>query len=484
MHAPSVEEAREVCTPRGSLCSFQEAALLFGESGKNLEEPALASDGSREMVAGEVTLPVQSLIWKEEFTQELPQQEAKQLTESPVGLFLQVGLFLAVAIMGALVPQVTSYTKEQSRFDPNLGHRIDCSATNCKKEIPYHASVQVTLESLVSLLLGLGFTYALASGDKARAVRNAFRAERMAMSVPIAFFYAVGDLSQIFLIGATDGAFFLITSQLKLFGTAIVTKLVLAKDQTQVQWIILLTITLVCFLYSFTDNEKSSLVEISSFVTTDKTNMTKVTCDTQPCLAKPLKTRADATEVGMALAVLKTVLSALNAVLTERAFKAVPSEPIWVNQLQLKVCSVPFAVAFVLIKGMFFCGADKGFSKGACVQETGPFMGFGHKILIMVMCQAFQNFVVGLVYKKMNAVVKCLANAQSLWIGYFISVYILQDKTMEVELLLMVFLMVLLVIAYSLAKAAPAPSPAQQQQLLRPRSNGPVEMRQPMNAGA
>lgn len=69
----------------------------------------------------------------------------------------------------------------------------------------------------------------------------------------------------------------------------------------------------------------------------------------------------------------------------------------------------------------------------------------------------FNNFVLGLVYKEINAVVKYLAYAQSLWVTYLINL-LLVGAAFNLDLFFVVLLLVLLVIAYSFAKVAPAPA--------------------------
>merc|ERR1712048_1427508 len=97
---------------------------------------------------------------------------------------------------------------------------------------------------------------------------------------------------------------------------------------------------------------------------------------------------------------------------------------------------------------MLLCG------KGSCIQDLdeGPFQGWTWKVSLLVVAQIFNNFLIGMVYKYVDAVVKYLAYAQSLWITYIINIIML-GVAFYLDLFLVVVVLVLVVIAYSLSKA-------------------------------
>ena len=57
----------------------------------------------------------------------------------------------------------------------------------------------------------------------------------------------------------------------------------------------------------------------------------------------------------------QVLLASFNAVLTERAFKSAPDEPIWVNQTQLQLTALPVR------RGSWSapCGAERGRAEGS-----------------------------------------------------------------------------------------------------------------------
>eukprot|EP00928_Gymnodinium_smaydae_P040104 TRINITY_DN27254_c0_g1_i2.p1 TRINITY_DN27254_c0_g1~~TRINITY_DN27254_c0_g1_i2.p1 ORF type:complete len:123 (+),score=14.96 TRINITY_DN27254_c0_g1_i2:67-435(+) len=87
--------------------------------------------------------------------------------------------------------------------------------------------------------------------------------------------------------------------------------------------------------------------------------------------------------------------------------------------------------------------------------------GWSARNLVLLAAQVGNNFVLGLVYKKINAVAKYLAYAQSLWIGYLINItMIYPGAPFHLDLFMVILILVLQVIAYSFAKATPAPAEA------------------------
>merc|ERR1719210_617408 len=81
------------------------------------------------------------------------------------------------------------------------------------------------------------------------------------MTAPIAILYGIGDVIQLIAIGYSSAAFFIVVSQLKLLGTALMTLVIFRRNQTVVQWLVLVAVTITCILYCDTTarNDNSSL---------------------------------------------------------------------------------------------------------------------------------------------------------------------------------------------------------------------------------
>merc|ERR1719163_1883324 len=93
---------------------------------------------------------------------------------------------------------------------------------------------------------------------------------------------------------------------------------------------------------------------------------------------------------------------------------------------------------------------------GTCAQDVGVFNEtWTWKVTLLVLGQILNNFVIGLVYKYVDAVVKYLAYAQSLWITYIVNIIML-GVAFFFDLFLVVMVLVMVVIAYSLSKAPAA----------------------------
>jgi len=414
---------------RASVKPLIDAAELFGTNvGCDEGDQALPDDGTGMVVEGKIAFERRESIFTEDLLDKLDETQKAKLVNSSEGKLFQGSVFILTAVMGALVPLATQYSKDypstykkeveggwQTESCAGLEHTIK----ECGQAMLYAPTVQLFLESMFSLSVGLAITHVV-SGKPG--IESCFKVDRLKMTAPIAFIYAVGDLIQLVIIGRTSASFFIIVGQLKLIGVAILTQLVLGRGQTTVQWLMLLAITLVSFLY----------------------------CDLE--MAHQGRGGGEVAFVGLVGSLAKVFLSAFNSVLTERAFKAAPNEAIWVNQVQLKLCSVPFSLMFVILTDLLYCSGD------TCLLRAGPFHDMGLKVALLTLTQAIQNFVVGLVYKKVNAVVKYLATAQSLWIVYVAGV-LLAGGTLYFDLSCVVVLMVVVVIAYSMAKATPPPKP-------------------------
>merc|ERR1712039_1025677 len=89
----------------------------------------------------------------------------------------------------------------------------------------------------------------------------------------------------------------------------------------------------------------------------------------------------------------------------------------------------------------------------------GVLHGMGWKVVGLLAFQILNALVIGLMYKKIDSVVKYLAYAQSLWLTYFLNMA-MHGVPFFLELFLLVVLLVLLVIAYALAAQNPAVAPA------------------------
>jgi len=144
-----------------------------------------------------------------------------------------------------------------------------------------------------------------------------------------------------------------------------------------------------------------------------------------------------------------------------------------VNQVQLKICSAPFSFVLLAVQHGVFCSHERN---DCLFSDQGFFDGWTYKNGVLLVAQVLNNFVLGLVYKKVNAVVKYLAYAQSLWITYLINIAML-GVPFNIDLFLVVWILVAVVIAYSFAKVSPAPCPTSTQADSRS-----LELREPLGA--
>merc|ERR1719324_1840549 len=103
-----------------------------------------------------------------------------------------------------MIPLATEFTKT---IPPT------CGEAKCRGYLAYVPELAVVMEACLSLSVGLLMTAALSGRD---GLAMCFRAERLAQTAPVAFFYAAGDLVQLMAIGATSATFFLIVGQTKL----------------------------------------------------------------------------------------------------------------------------------------------------------------------------------------------------------------------------------------------------------------------------
>lgn len=393
--------------------------------------PALGTDPALAIVEGGV-MPVNasSGIFEKSMVDKLSEPQRRKIVASAGGKSIQLLLFVLCAVCGSMLPLVQDWTKfYPTTFIDSSGNEQSChgklgSTAECKGRLPYLPGTAVVADQVSCLFVGLTMT-SLLSGREG--LRQCVNPARLKMTAPIAIFYCAGDIVQFMAIGATNAAFFLVVGQTKLLATAILALVVLSTRQSTAQWFLLGAVTVTCGLY----------------------------CDLELYFIQR-KDRGNMEAYGLALSLTKVALAAVNAVFTERAFKASGSEPIWVNQVQLKICSFPCSILLLCLQHGFFCSHEKG---DCLLSDVGFFDGWCRKNVVLLVVQIFNNFIIGLVYKKVNAVVKYLAYAQSLWITYLVNMWLLGVK-FHVDLFLVIILLVLLVIAYSFAKVEPHPAPA------------------------
>jgi len=255
--------------------------------------------------------------------------------------------------------------------------------------------------------------------------RQCVKWERLKTTAPVAFIYALADIVELVAISKTNSAYYLVVGQLKLMFAAMFSKAILGRGQSSLQWLLLAGITLAAIGYCILQ-----MIPVGS--------------------APPAPPDA----FGTALCLVKACLASMNAVLTERAFKKAPEEAIWVNQAQLKLCSLPITIVFVFIQSVAFCDTLR---PGQCLFQVGFFYGWNARVVCLVGFQIFNAVVIGSVYKHVNAVVKYLAYAQSLWVTYCMHMVIGADaRPFDLHVFAVIVILVLLVIAYPMAKKVPA----------------------------
>jgi hypothetical protein len=291
--------------------------------------------------------------------------------------------------------------------------------------VPFVPEVQVFVECFCSLVFFWLVTAVVSGKD---GLWKCVAWDRLKTTSLIAVFYALGDIIELMAIAKTNSSYYMVIGQVKLMITAMLSKLILGRGQSSAQWILLFAITVATVEYCLL------------LITRDEGQQ---------------KDGIDAS--GLILCLVKVGLASVNAVLTERAFKKAPGEPIWVNQAQLKLCSLPVTALFVLLQSIIFCESMR---PGECLfYDVGIFHGWNVRVACLLSYQVFNAVIIGLVYKHVNAVVKYLAYAQSLWITYLMDI-VLRDnaQAFNLEVFGVIVLLVLLVIAYSLAKLAPISS--------------------------
>lgn len=391
-------------------------------------EPALNGDATLQLIEGAKRVTPETGIFQESMVKRLSVAQRQTIVASSGGRALQLVLFVLCALCGSMLPLVQQWTKSYPATYIANGVEQSCEGreghtAECKAGMLYLPGTAVAGEKITSLVAGLTLTVVLSGKE---GLQQCVNPARLKMTAPIAFFYVLGDVVQLMAIDATNASFFIVIGQMKLLATAVVAFLLLSTRQSLVQWLTLGAVTVTCGIY----------------------------CDLELYFIKG-KGRGDMESYGLMLSLLKVILAAVNAVLTERAFKASGSEPIWVNQVQLKICSVPMSLVLIAIQYGAFCSHER---KDCLFTDRGFFHGWTYKNLILLVVQVFNNFVLGLVYKKVNAVVKYLAYAQSLWITYLLDIVML-GVAFNIDLFLLIILLVLLVIIYSFGKVSPAPRP-------------------------
>lgn len=346
---------------------------------------------------------------------------AEATTTPNARLATQIVIFVLCAIAGSMLPLAQDWTKSYPKtYVDDAGFEQSCEGMaghtmGCRGSLPYIPGTAVLVDSVCNLFVCLAMALVFSGRE---GLRQCVNPKRLKMTSIIALFYVVGDIVQLMGIGATNASFFLVIGQVKLLATAIASLLLLSKRQSSVQWFLLLAITVTAALY----------------------------CDLDLYFVQQ-KGRGTMELFGISLALFKVFLAAVNSVLTERVFKA-GSQPIWVTQAQLKICAIPCSLLVLCLQNQAFCSHDAG---DCLFSDTQFFHGWSWKLGVLLSVQVANNFVLALVYKHVDAVVKYLAYAQSLWITYLVNICIL-GVAFNFDLFLIIFILVLLVIAYSLAK--------------------------------
>lgn len=408
-----------------SFASFT-ALTSFSAYEEDRDKPALGIDPAFALVRGGVEpLSTTSGIFEKAIVDKLRDAQRQVIVDSSGGRFVQLLLFVLCALCGSMLPLVQDWTKVYPEsYTDSHGDEYSCegrigSTAECKGGLPYLPGAAVVADKLTSLVVGLLMTAVLSGRE---GLRQCVNPVRLRMTGPIAIFYCTGDIVQFMAIGATNAAFFLVIGQTKLLATALMAMLVLSTRQSTAQWFLLGAVTVTCGLY----------------------------CDLDLLFIQQ-KDRGKMEAYGLLLSLTKVCLAAVNAVFTERAFKASGSEPIWVNQVQLKICSLPCSIILLFLQYGIFCNPANGICLSMERGFFNFFTGWSEKNAVLLGVQVFNNFIIGLVYKKVNAVVKYLAYAQSLWITYLVNMCLL-GVAFNIDLFLVIILLVLLVIAYSFAK--------------------------------
>ncbi|KAL3993791.1 Nucleotide-sugar transporter family protein [Acanthocheilonema viteae] len=214
--------------------------------------------------------------------------------------------------------------------------------------------------------------------------------DTLKMAVP-AFLYVVQNNLLFIALSKLDAATYQVTYQFKILTTAIFSVTLLGRKLNSQKWISLLLLTVgVALVQLPTDLNKVTSSTAKSFLSTDADKM-----------------------VGLFTVIAACFLSGFAGVYLEKVLKS--STSLWMRNLQL---------AFFSIIGGFFM---VWFYDSEQVNEYGFFQGYNSIIWIVVLLQAYGGFIVALVVKYADNILKGFAASFSIILSSLMSYWLLDD---------------------------------------------------------
>jgi len=158
--------------------------------------------------------------------------------------------------------------------------------------------------------------------------------------------------------------------------------------------------------------------------------------------------------LGVAFVLGSVVLSCLGSILAEKVMKA-GSSPFYIQKVHLEVGGLVSAVTMLFISGCLSERPNDAFWKkrdvGGGHMESGIFVAWDGKIVLVLVATVLQSWLGGLVAKRLSTVVRAVAQCLSLLLIYFVGDLVLKHIPFDWPVGSMAIVVALTVQVFSLA---------------------------------
>ncbi|KAG0364225.1 hypothetical protein BGZ54_007737 [Gamsiella multidivaricata] len=284
---------------------------------------------------------------------------------------------------------------------------------------PFYSSTAVFLNEIVKLIVCTGITIHETIKDTGRFypqdfINEVFGGDAWKLAIP-AMLYAIQNNLQYVASHALDPSTFQVTYQLKILTTALFSVILLHRSLPGLKWLALVMLTAGIALVSLEESNNrasqrkgvhspdSASSALGALLEEQKNDALY-----QAAAAAPRNERPEFV-VGLLSVMIACVLSGLAGVYFEKILKNTQGS-IWLRNIQLSFFSLPFSLLAIYLKD------------GEGVTEQGFFAGYDMLVIAAITCQAAGGFIVAVVVKYADNILKGFATSISIIISAIASV--------------------------------------------------------------
>jgi hypothetical protein len=267
---------------------------------------------------------------------------------------------------------------------------LDQDETPEYKGKPYQDATPVAMTKIWMVFpLGMILAYAYGGVDE---IYTCFDREVLWAMLPCGFLFSIADTSEILAQGGIDPTTYIVLSQARLLMTAVLMKYSMGKGQTSLQWMDLVNLTFLIIIFQMLPND---------FVTSKSKGATV----------------KDNAALGMIMTMAKVVLSVYAGVAQQKAMQGdSPGGRVsFIAQVTAQqVCGIP-----AILLALPLCSQVRGTPLTVFGFFGGPDGGWDYRTWAVVVAYTLKNYLVSLVIKRFDALIKNICNAGACLLTYW-----------------------------------------------------------------